>query len=238
MELLDLTFETAAENLACDEVLLDWCDSEGGEVLRFWEPADWFVVVGHGNRVTVEVNQAACAAQGVGIYRRCSGGGTVLQGPGCLNYSLILQIPEAGPRTTVAGTNRAVMERHCQAIREVLNGVVEVCGHTDLTLGGHKFSGNAQRRKRHALLFHGTFLHSFDLAMVPRFLAFPSRQPEYRQGRSHEEFLANLPLFRAQIQEQLQRAWDAEEPIRQWPITEVRRLAVEKYETEAWNLRH
>src|SRR2546422_3154717 len=61
MHLLDLTFPTPAENLACDEALLDLCEQGGaGEVLRFWEPREYFVVVGYANKVASEVNLAAC----------------------------------------------------------------------------------------------------------------------------------------------------------------------------------
>ena len=43
MKLLDLTLPSPAENLACDEALLDWCENgEGEEVLRFWESARTF----------------------------------------------------------------------------------------------------------------------------------------------------------------------------------------------------
>src|SRR5262245_61180745 len=86
MNLLDLTLPTPAENLACDEALLDAAEAgESDEVLRFWEPKQLFVVVGYANKVVTEVNVSACESCGVPILRRCSGGGTVLQGLGCLN---------------------------------------------------------------------------------------------------------------------------------------------------------
>ena len=48
MTFLDLTLPTPAENLAGDEALLDWFEENGGDgVLRFWEPANYFVVVGY-----------------------------------------------------------------------------------------------------------------------------------------------------------------------------------------------
>ena len=98
MKLLDLTLPSPAENLACDEALLDACDENGGEeILRFWEAREPFVVVGYANKVATEVNLDACAAKKLPVFRRCSGGGTVLQGPGCLNYALILRITDDGP---------------------------------------------------------------------------------------------------------------------------------------------
>lgn len=235
MKHLDLTLPTPAENLACDEALLDWGDAHGGAVLRCWEPAREFVVVGFANKVAVEVNQPACAAAGVAIYRRCSGGGTVLQGPGCLNYSLVLPIPEHGWLAGISGTNQFVMHRQREAIEGLLGQPVTVRGHTDLALDGRKFSGNAQRRKRRALLFHGTFLCSFELPLIGRLLQAPSKEPDYRQGRSHADFLINLGLPPARIKARLREIWQADEDMGDVPLAAMQKLVEEKYSTAAWN---
>src|SRR5205085_11187452 len=132
VKLLDLTLPTPAENLACDEALLDVCEETGEETLRFWESREVFVVVGYGNRVAAEVNVAECKRRAIPILRRCSGGGTVGQGPGCLNYNLTLRIPESGPLVTVTGTNEFVMERNRAAMEQLLGAKVSVQGHTDL----------------------------------------------------------------------------------------------------------
>ena len=102
MKYLDLTLPSPEENLACDETLLDWCDeSDGPEILRFWEPHRHFIVVGYSNRVECEVNLAACRELNIPVLRRCSGGGTVVQGPGCLNYALILRFDSEPALQTV-----------------------------------------------------------------------------------------------------------------------------------------
>src|SRR5579863_7685834 len=187
MKYFDFTLPTAPENLACDEALLDWCEAgSDGEILRFWEPTGPFVVVGYANYVAQEVNVAACEERGIPIFRRCSGGGTVVQGPGCLNYSLILKIQgtdgTAPSTANISSTNALVMERNRTAIKELLKASVENCGHTDLAAGNLKFSGNAQRRLRKTLIFHGTFLLNFDLALIEHVLRMPSKQPDYRQN--------------------------------------------------------
>ena len=153
MKFLDLTLPTPPENLACDEALLDFFEANGGDgVLRFWEPQSYFVVVGYANHVQKEVNVAACEAAGVPILRRCSGGGTVLQGPGCLNYSLVAKIEEAGPLASIISANRSIMERTGAALDSKIQNPkskIQNAGSTDLTIGKLKFSGNAQRRKKH-----------------------------------------------------------------------------------------
>jgi len=246
MKHLHLTLPSPAENLACDEALLDAGDETGnGEVLRFWEAREPFVVVGYANKVATEVNVAVCAANGTPVFRRCSGGGTVLQGRGCLNYALILRITDDGPLCNISSANQFIMERNRQAMEglflksEIGNRKSEilVSGHTDLAVGGRKFSGNSQRRKKNFLLFHGTFLLNFNLALVSKFLRMPLLQPDYRAGRSHDDFLVNLNLPADQVRAALQEAWGASGELKDWPKEEIQRLAAEKYSTDEWNLK-
>jgi lipoate-protein ligase A len=247
MKFLDLTLPTPAENLACDEALADCCNESGDcEVLRFWEPQGYFAVVGYANRVATEVNLSACEANHIPVLRRCSGGGAVLQGPGCLNYTLVLKITEDGPLHSITSANRFIMEQNRAALGNLLSSQSEiqnpkseisVCGHTDLAVGGLKFSGNAQRRKRRCLLFHGTFLLRFDIALVEKLLPMPSRQPDYRRGRAHPEFLTNLDVPADSVKRALRDAWRAAEPLECLPRETIALLARDKYATPEWNLK-
>src|SRR5262249_51985287 len=91
MQLLDLTLGSIAENLALEEALLLQAEQGGPEVLRLWEWRQQAVVLGAAGRLAQEVDEAACMNDGVPIVRRSSGGGAVVLGPGCLNFSLILR---------------------------------------------------------------------------------------------------------------------------------------------------
>jgi len=244
MKLLDLTFPSPAENLACDEALLEWTEHGAHEeVLRFWESPEYFVVVGYANKVSTEVNVSACKTKGIPVLRRCSGGGTVVQGPGCLNYTLILKVTRAGPLHTITSTNRFVMERNRAAIESLYRksqpsdpgAGVMVRGHTDLCLGRLKFSGNAQRRRKQFLLFHGTLLLNFDLALLNEVLPIPARQPNYRENRGHPEFLTNLNLLAEKVKPALRKAWNASTPLKDPPLRDVAALTHDKYSTPEWN---
>ncbi len=229
--------------LALEEALLDGFDSgdtalrESGGVLCFWEPQAYFVVTGYGNRVATEVNVPACQAAGVPVYRRCSGGGTVLQGPGCLNYALIIKIEPTGPTANISSTNQYCMERTRGILSELLGREVQVSGHTDLAVGGRKFSGNAQRRRREYLIFHGCFLLRMDLAKIGQYLLMPTRQPEYRANRAHQEFLLNLELPAGQLISALNRGWGTRRPLPTLPLARAAELMEEKYNNKEWNLR-
>ena len=238
MKWLGLTLPSPTENLACDEALLDWCENgKGDEVLRFWEPREYFVVVGYANKIINEVNVAACEKQGIPILRRCSGGGTVLQGPGCLNYTLILHASDDGPLRNISATNQFIMRRNRAALENLLKKTVEVCGHTDLVIGGRKFSGNSQHRRKNFLLFHGTFLLDFNLLLIGELLQMPSKQPDYRQGRKHGEFLANLKIPADRLKNTLIKAWNATGELKDFPEQELHKLATERYSTAKWNFK-
>jgi lipoate-protein ligase A len=236
MKCLDLTLPGASANLACDEALLEACeDSPEEETLRFWEPRHYFVVLGYANRAALEVNVAACREENVGIYRRCSGGGTVLQGPGCLNYALIFNMARHPALHGITAANAYIMSRHRQALEGVLGRTVRVDGTSDLSLDGRKFSGNAQRRKRQALIFHGTFLLHFDISLMEKFLRMPSRRPDYRQDRTHGQFLTNLEAPVALIKSALREAWSAA-AYREMPPVISPRLE-QKYAGAEWNMK-
>lgn len=236
MKHLDLTFPTPQYNLACDEALIHWCeDGRENGLLRFWEPGDYFAVLGYSGKLEAEVDPAACRALRVPVLRRCSGGGTVLQGPGCLNYSLILRIDDREPLKRVTDTNLFIMQRLKNALEPAVGSGIEIQGFSDLALGTLKFSGNAQYRKRRFLLFHGTFLLRFDISLMDKLLPVPSKQPPYRQNRSHASFLTNLDLPPHAIKERLRQAWNAEEEMKDVPLDRIERLVKERYAKEEWN---
>jgi len=239
MHYADTTFETPAENIACDEALLDFCEAGAmDEVLRFWESATPFVVVGYGDHVDVEVNRGVCEKDGVPILRRCSGGGAVVQGAGCLNYSLILNINHHPELASITAANCHIMKRNATVLSKLLGKHICIEGYTDLAVDGRKFSGNAQRRKRTHLLFHGTFLlGSFDLTLLSRYLKHPSREPEYRGTRTHDDFVASLSLNAEPVKSALREEWGAKQKMKALPDEPLRTLVATRYARTEWNLK-
>jgi len=237
MKYLDCTLPTPAENLALDEALALQCDQGGPEVLRFWEPVEIFVVAGFSNQVEREVNLSACEAAHIPVFRRISGGGTVLQGPGCLNYALVLRCDSHPDLLSVTGANRHIMARNARALSRLTGREVTVCGHTDLAIGDRKISGNAQRRLKNSLLFHGVLLLGLDLSLLARCLKFPSRPPDYRAGRSHESFVHNLGLPAPAVKNALRAEWGVLASPPPVPLATVTGLCRQKYNRPEWNQR-
>ncbi len=193
---LDLSLPSVAENLALDEALLIEADAgRHPHMVRCWEPREYVVVLGASCRINEDVLLGNCRADGVPVLRRTSGGGTVVVGPGVLCVSVILP-DHAGPAlATVHGAHRHVLEWLAASITSA--GVpVSVEGRGDLVVAGRKAAGSAQRRLKHWFMVHCSILCDFAIERIERYLAIPRRQPEYRAGRSHRDFLSNLGLPR------------------------------------------
>lgn len=236
MTLLDLMFLTAAENVALDEALLLAAEEgTGGEVLRVWDQPFPAVIVGAGGSVEIDVNVAACAADGVPIVRRSSGGGTVLLDSGSLCVSVVLRTDRPG-LDTIAGATAFVMGKLLAAANPYTRGL-EIAGHGDLAENGRKVSGSAQQRKRKHFLHHATLVSHFDPARLARYLRPPERQPAYRAGRDHAEFMTHLPRDPAQLKEQVIAVWEPVGVYPNPPLDRVRELVAEKYGRDEWNRR-
>ncbi|HEX5103221.1 MAG TPA: lipoate--protein ligase family protein [Pirellulaceae bacterium] len=237
MKLLDLTLPTPTENLALDQALLD--AAEAGEledeVLRLWEPAQPVVVVGRGSRVEEEVDVAACRSAGVPILRRDSGGAAIVTGPGCLMYGVVLRYEARQHLRMIDEAHRHVLGIVARAISRLVPSAAH-CGTSDLAIGDRKFSGNSLRCKREHLLYHGTLLYDFDLPLIGGLLRMPPRQPAYRAGRRHTDFVVNLPASREQLEQALCSVFAADQRLESWPDELTQRLVKERYALDAWHL--
>jgi len=247
MKRLDLTLGSASENVALDEALLEaaeaastaatWVGSSTGAdgILRFWEPSQPMVVVGRSSRTADEARLEECARINAAVVRRSSGGASIVSGPGCLMYALVLSYQEFPQLRSIDVAHRFVLAKMVAGLQS-LAPAVACRGTSDLVSGDRKFSGNSVRCKRNHLLYHGTLLYDFDLSLVERLLKTPPRQPDYRAGRSHGQFICNLPATADQLRAAISAAWQADESIDAWPQAETARLVAEKYSRDVWNL--
>ena len=236
MRHLTLTLDSLAGNLALDEALLDAAEAGelSDEVLRLWEMPSDCVVLGRSSDPQVEVNLSGCRDAGVPVLRRPSGGGTILAGPGCLMYSVILSVEQRPQLVAIDQAHEFVLQQ-MSGILHSLAHEIQSLGTSDLALrhsGSEpwlKFSGNAMRMRRSHLLYHGTLLYDFDLAKIAHLLATPTRTPDYREDREHQQFVTNLNVERSSLEEILISGWQAAEALDDWPKLRTDQIVQAKY---------
>jgi len=196
VEVLHGQAEGAVRGIEGDFAMLE--PMPAAPVARVWACVETAVVLGVSRDLATEVDEAACTNRRVAVLRRASGGGTVVIGPGTLQYAFALP-HDAGPPSIDA------VKRRCSLlVRDALaaSGVgasIDSDHSGDLHVGTRKVAGVALRRLRDATLLHGTLLVAADLGLIAALLRHPAREPAWRQGRPHLDFLANLGHFDADV---------------------------------------
>ncbi len=208
MLLKDISLPTPRENILYDNVLLELAErGSAGEALRFWESKELFIVLGRISNPSADLHVAKILADRIPVLRRSSGGGTVLQGKGCLNYTLVL----SKERPEVRDLRQSYQFICGNVIAALKNCGIDAAFRplSDIALveGNKKVSGNAQKRSRKFILHHGTLLYQFDLAKITEYLTMPKDVPEYRGNRSHLDFVTNIPAAAGALKQKIRKAF-------------------------------
>jgi len=251
VELIEHTFDTYPKNLALDEALLlaaetESVDTTSRQVLRTWQPQSPAVIIGRGSQFHTEVDMDYCRTHNIPVLRRHSGGAAIVTGKGCLMYAVVISYVQHPHLRDLSNAHQFVMQR-IQAAVATLVPSVNVQGICDLTIDGKKCSGNSLKVARNHFLYHGTILYDFDLSLIQKCLKTPPRQPEYRQKRSHLDFVANLPApignsgwseeIVGILRHKLATTWQAAKVETKLPNEQVGLLVAEKYGNPDWNFR-
>lgn len=182
-----------------DLELLAVAAEHGRSAFKAWATDRHAVVVGRAVDVDTEVHVEECRRLGVPIVRRPSGGRSVVIGPGTVQYTFALPY-RLSPE--LAGISSS--KRYCNRMlrRGLADPRIVEDDSGDLLVGNRKVGGLAIKRARDAMMLHGTLLVSADIEMVASLLRHPVREPRYRGGRPHAEFLANLGPLNVETLEQ------------------------------------
>jgi len=159
-----------------------------GPFIWLWEAARTECVLGAGTPLA-DVRLELCAASGVPVYRRRGGGGAVVLSPGCL---VVTACYDARRKRFPTQWIPAIAEAVARALRSVGLARAAVCGSGDVAIGQRKVLGSSLYANREVALYQGSLLVDPDLTLMERYLPHPSREPEYRRGRPHLDFVTSL----------------------------------------------
>lgn len=156
---------------------------------RFFETKKQVVVLSSSNNPNIETNTQACVEANIPILRRKGGGGTVLLGPGCLILTCAFYAKD------VFGNNKyfnMINNLWIQALQPYVPEKLSQNGISDICIGEKKVAGTSLFRKKYLCVYQGSLLVDVNLNAMSNFLMHPSKEPTYRQGRKHSDFLTTL----------------------------------------------
>ncbi|HET6849193.1 MAG TPA: lipoate--protein ligase family protein [Gaiellales bacterium] len=222
-----------AAALAHDEAL--GRDPGRPPTLLLWRAARPAVVIGRFQRADWEVDPAACAERGVGVWRRFTGGGAVYLDQGTLCVGLAAPSGHPWAQLGVPEMYAPLLDGIVRACR--LRGVEAERDERTVRVGGRKVTGIAAHRGRGGMLVHGTLLVRADLDALRACLAGPRAGDlggAPRPAPSRPDHVANTAGdgWEAAMTE----AFDAEPgSLRAAEWEAAGRLAEQKYHDPAWH---
>lgn len=164
-------------------------EAGGAYAFLVWQPARTWIIIGRGNKAPDSVHLDLARADGVPVAQRPSGGEAVI-------LTLRTLVVSAVRHTTAQHPSRHYFQSYNQAVIGALAGLgvrdLTLRGISDIALGDRKIAGSSIYRNRERVFYHAVLNVAEDPALMERYLRPPRRQPDYRLGRSHAEFVTSL----------------------------------------------
>ena len=118
-----------------------------------------------------------------------SGGETVILTPATVAFTIAKQFPAMIQfREFFRMVNSAVID----GLGEMGVTGLGSKGISDITIGNRKILGSSMRKVSNKLVYHAVLNIAEDPALFSRYLLHPRREPDYRAGRTHNEFVTSL----------------------------------------------
>lgn len=159
--------------------------------VQVWSPDRDMVVLGNSDVAELSCYQKRCAAQDVPILRRRGGGGAVLLHPHCIIVSMGLWVARYFHNAHYFARINAALVESLTAYHPAF-AVLRHRGISDIACGEHKVAGTSIFRSRNYLLYQASLLYRAEVERISALLPHPPREPDYRVGRDHTQFLCGL----------------------------------------------
>lgn len=250
---------SAAEILAWSEARLARIP-EGRPAICLWRPKELTVAIGVSQSSERDIVPETVKRDGAALVRRASGGGSVVLCEGVLCWEAWADVADVKRINADGSGDGGIRAAYATLSLPVVNalralGVEAVqAGICDIAVGGgengegahRKVAGTAQLRRRNKALVHGSLLVNADRTLLPRYLPQPEVAPEYRAGRGHDVFCANIstlvpgePDIMGAVAARIREAaaalgWNVTTPPDELP-EDAKKLLREKYLSPDWN---
>ena len=154
-----------------------------------WIPDKTYLILGRSNNIESSLIVDRLKKDRIKVFKRPSGGETVVLTPRTLVISAVI-ISEEFKNT------RRYFKVFNQKIIDVLEkqGINNLShkGISDIALNNKKVLGSAIYRTKGKLFYHSVLNVSESVSTIEKYIKHPGREPDYRNGRKHSEFVTSL----------------------------------------------
>jgi lipoate-protein ligase A len=156
---------------------------------KFWIPDKVYIVLGASNSPKDSLILENVIQDNVTVLKRPSGGQTVVLTPNNIIISVVFVDKNSiHPMDVFRHINKLIIS----SIEKTGIHDLSQMGISDITISGRKILGSAIYRNKNALLYHAVLNIGESVAIFERYLKHPFKEPDYRQGRSHTDFVTSL----------------------------------------------
>ncbi len=159
---------------------------------KVWIPDTQGTVLGSSQKPELELNISNILADNIPVYKRRGGGGCVLLSSKGLCYAIKF-------KRTKNLSIHDYFEMGTSVLQNVLWKEYQIESHmrgiSDLAVGEKKILGCSLYLPKDFALFYASVLVEDESEAISKYLSHPTREPNYRQGRNHSEFISSISHF-------------------------------------------
>ena len=177
-------FTTSEYNLPDIKLL-----NEKSNQFLIWIPDKVYIVLGASNHASEALNMDNVLKDNIPVLKRPSGGQTVILTPNNIIIAAVFFDKKTShPKEVFELINKQIIS----TIENTGMQNLSLMGISDIAISGKKILGSAIYRSKDALLYHAVLNLGEPSVTFEKYLKHPSKEPDYRLGRSHSEFVTSL----------------------------------------------
>jgi lipoate---protein ligase len=159
------------------------------DTFKIWIPDKTYIILGTSNNPEESLNIENVFADSITVYKRPSGGQAVVLTP----YTIIVSVLLVNSKSIQP---KDIFEKINSVIINSLNmlGVKTLSnkGISDIAINDKKILGSSIYRSRNKTFYHAVINYNESAKIFERYLKHPLKEPDYRKGRNHIDFITSV----------------------------------------------
>lgn len=180
---------------------------------KIWKPDKNYIVLGKSDKIETAILKQKNEELDEKYYvlKRPSGGHSVVLSPKTLVVALVVKETNISPKQLFSEANQKIIK----TLKLLKINNLSENGISDISIGDKKILGSSMHKSKDYLFYHAVLNVLEEPTFIAKLLAHPTSEPDYRQQRSHIDFMTNIlthnPLITIDlVEEKLNQCFEEE----------------------------